>query len=546
MHPKRLFLALLAATGGLAPAVQAQSNVIPGTDVSLGILSNLSHLARQGTFPNGMNAFAMATTSCNLGSVNVPWSAPMDEDHPFIAFMIVREDASGRLFQISDRSYIKHGFFALSNSQCIPCQVPSDGTFLGIGCSDTYSVSNNADNFWLGPAIEIDPWLGEWEATCSFFDAGLSPQPSTQCDGDRTFSFLQAGSLGPIGNRVRVADADLLPNGPTNFYYASYYVIRGEPEAARTNNLASRPFTADWNGSTWQIQTSGPQTNGTVLDRWTGATVRSNTNGTSDGRVYVASKVTGPDAHGLYHYEYALHNRDNARGVGSVRLPLCPGTPVADFGFHDLDDFAVNDWTLAVEGGELVVGAGNNPLLWNTLYNFWFDSPAAPVLGSAQLTAFFPGGGAPQFAVDALVPGPSAVVTSGPGCAVDAPPVLAATGAPALGSASFALELTGVDPSAAFLLYGSATPGSFVIDGCTVHLGGAIGAEIVLLATSAADGLGASTMPMPVPNDPALDGLTLGLQVLAFTNGGPAPLLGSLELSNGLLVRFGSAPAACL
>ena len=49
----------------------------------------------------------------NVGfmAVDVPWLQAMAEDHPFIAFLLVRE-SNGRLVQISDHSYVKHGFFA--------------------------------------------------------------------------------------------------------------------------------------------------------------------------------------------------------------------------------------------------------------------------------------------------------------------------------------------------------------------------------------------------------------------------------------------------
>ena len=37
----------------------------------------------------------------------------------------------------------------------------------------------------------------------------------------------------------------------------------------------------------------------------------------SDGRVFVGVRVTGP-VQGRYHYEYAVHNRDNRRGLRSL------------------------------------------------------------------------------------------------------------------------------------------------------------------------------------------------------------------------------------
>src|SRR5262245_11212086 len=92
----------LAFAAGLS---HAQSNLIPGTDVSLGKMDTISALGRTGTFPDGLNGVALATTSCNKGTVKVPWEAAMLEDHPFISFLVARE-SNGRLQQISDWSYV--------------------------------------------------------------------------------------------------------------------------------------------------------------------------------------------------------------------------------------------------------------------------------------------------------------------------------------------------------------------------------------------------------------------------------------------------------
>ena len=106
----------------LATTTLAQSNVVPGTDVELGLLSegtDMSNNGNVGSFPNGISGFSISTTSCNPGTVDVPWLAPMQANHPLIAFMFVREELDeSRLTQVSDYSHVKHGFFALSNSQC--------------------------------------------------------------------------------------------------------------------------------------------------------------------------------------------------------------------------------------------------------------------------------------------------------------------------------------------------------------------------------------------------------------------------------------------
>lgn len=405
------FLATLVAFLLASQLALAQSNQIPGTDVSLGSLdvgTDMQYWGRVGAFPVGTNGFSISTTSCNLGSVNVPWLAPMQENHPFIAFLGARVSADGsRIEQISDRSFVKHGFFALSNSQCTPCQQPSGGTFLGVGCSDTYSTGNNGDRFYLGPPDEIDPWLGTWSRFCSYFDRGdPAVAPPADCDGNRSLSSTQISAFSAIKNRIQIADADLGIAG-AKYYYQGHYIVRGEPEAARGNNLGTREFRANWGGATWVVDTTSyanPFVAGSVLSRWPGASVSSATNAGDDGRIYVAVRVTGPSG-GFYRYEYAVHNRDNLRGVGQFRIPVAPCATIANEGFGDIDGNAGNDWSFArTAPDEISFSTGANPLLWNTIFNFWFESDAAPNAATLSLDAFSPGPGSSTIALSNTAP----------------------------------------------------------------------------------------------------------------------------------------------
>ena len=67
------------------------------------------------------------------------------------------------------------------------------------------------------------------------------------------------------------------------------------------------------------VSATGPLAHGTVLNRWTGAEIGSNTNGDDDGRVYVGITATDLGT-GMFHYEYAIHNRDNLRGIGKFTI----------------------------------------------------------------------------------------------------------------------------------------------------------------------------------------------------------------------------------
>ncbi len=534
----RAFVALCSA-GLLASTASAQSNVIPGTDVALGILGGMSQVAHVGSFPNGTTAMAMSTTSCNFGTVEVPWLStddappgqPMLEDHPLISFLIARE-SNGRFQQISDYSFLKHGFFALASSQCTPCQGgdPFGGDYLGIGCSDTYGIGNNGDNYWLAPAEEIDPWLGTWEAVGSFFDV----------NNDGLRSFFGSG-VGTLGNRVIVSDADLnVANA--EYYYQSYYVVRGEPEANRENNLRTREFNPSWNGNSWNMNVGGTNLNTTVLAQWDGATVTNGADGSKDGRIYVGVKVTGP-VDGLYHYEYAVHNRDNAGGVKSFSLPTCDDARFLNVGMSDIDSDAGNNWTFAQSAGQVTFDTSDNPIRWNSIYSFWFDSDAAPeargvLVGNDGSTFGIPATQAPALLFN---------VTSVDGCSFGAAPAAYAFDASpqaTLGNAGFGVTVTGADALGVVSSFVNLTAGNVDAGaGCTVLP--SIGAGLIALPAVVADASGTANVPVPIPNSAVLEGLTLSFQAICLRAGG-GPFFSSFDLSDGLTIRVGDDVDGCL
>ncbi|MBI3817414.1 MAG: hypothetical protein HY286_01890 [Planctomycetes bacterium] len=535
--------AAFVAFAGFVNSTFAQSNTIPGLNVKLGGLSSLTEMGRTGTFPAGMNGLAMTTTACNTGTVDVPWLAAMADNHPIIAFIVVRERGT-RMQQISDRSYCKHGFFALSLNDCSPCQHPSpNGTWLGVGCSDTYSTSNNGDSYWLGPPDEIDPWLGMWNPVCSHFDQGEPPvPPPADCDGIRSLSQSQVNALGPVAHRIHVSDQDLNFNS-SNYYYQGYYNIRSEAEANRGDNLGSKKFTPSWTGSAWSIVTNDSAiTYGSVLSRWNGATVTSNTNGSDDGRVYVAVKVTGP-TNGLYHYEYAIHNRDNMRGVCSIHLPVSPCTTVSGLGFHDVDSDATNGWTLTQTSTEIIIQNPTNPVLWNSIYNVWFDSIAAPVTSgfSATLDEANPGPGAPTITIPTTVPMNVPFSNFGlgtPGC--NGAHNMCANSAPFIGNSNFTLKCD--HGPANSLGLGIATDAFLPSGGDQFFLGitlynDILGASQLYAFDVNTDMNGNGTALAAIPNDNSLIGQSFTIDTLYAWGGNPCnPSPNGLSSSNAMQI----------
>lgn len=393
-------IALFSVTA-LACSLAAQSNVVPGLDGRLELVDSLTYQGRRGAaHPNGEVGFSMLNVLCNPGSINIPWFAQMQEDHPKFGFLITRL-ANDRMEQISDWSYCKHAFFAAStNGSCGSCN-GVNATQLGIGCSDTYSAGNNGSRTYLGPPHEIDPWLGTWNHIGSYFDQGF---PNVGAPGNTDGVESGVNPTDSVMNRITIQESDLLTPG-AQYFYGIQLIHQGEALANRGDNIKSRGFVPTWGGSTWTAPNSAVgEAFGSILQHWPGATVESGGNGNDDGRFFVASKVTSLGG-GLYHYEYAVHNVDNSRGGATLRVPIDAGVTASNFTFRDIDNNPLNNWTAARVGNEVVFTApGGNPIEWNMIFNFGFDADVAAGSSFVVLDEARVGPGANFVAVAAQAP----------------------------------------------------------------------------------------------------------------------------------------------
>ncbi|HYN63047.1 MAG TPA: hypothetical protein VES36_00465, partial [Candidatus Limnocylindrales bacterium] len=380
--------------GGAGPADAT------GVDVKLGILSTITAQGHTGTFPNGRVGMATSTTSCNVGTVQVTWLKPMNENHPGISQSLFRQ--MGNRFEQVGVAWTKHGFFALANSQCTPCQGGSpQGLFLGLGCSDTYGTSNNGDRFYLGARDEWNPFTDEWEACGSFFD-GLPVDCLRDEDGS---------GFGAVDHRLEAFDYDLNLPGATYFFEANYLV---QQDVDKANNIGSRITTMSWNGSAWSFSTPSTGSGnvlvqGPAINRY--GELRTTAGLAPDDGNVVLAVQTADLGGGLWRYEYALYNWDLDRKVRSFSVPTCGSA--SDFYFHDIDDQPSNDWVPTVGGGNVtwsfpdvnlsgVKVAG--PLSYATLYNFGFTSDVAPGPRDAALAIHDAGPGGNLLGVATLGP----------------------------------------------------------------------------------------------------------------------------------------------
>ncbi|MDM7917493.1 MAG: hypothetical protein QUU85_19850, partial [Candidatus Eisenbacteria bacterium] len=354
-----------------------------GIDVSLGGIRSIQQIDREGTYPDGVTALSFATTACNVGDVDVPWLAPMQENHPVIAMALYRL-LDGRLSQIGF-SDMKHGFYALSNNDCSACQNPSDGSFLGVGCSDTYGVMNNSDRNYLAPRSEVNGFTAKWDCQGSHFAGGL----------DDCVRHHNGSGHGPIDHRLFARDADLGNDGAT-YYYEGYYLVR--EDVAKANNIGYRRCTMSWSGSVWNFTTpsnDNPLVEGPVIDTW-GDRRTVVPAGDGDGNLTLAVR-TQDLGDGMFRYEYAVFNFDSDREARSLQIPVGSLAGITNIGFHDPDLDPADDWQVSLENGVLTWSTdafgddpGANALGFGILFNFWFDAPAAPVDGEARLGLFKP------------------------------------------------------------------------------------------------------------------------------------------------------------
>lgn len=181
--PMRAAAWVLAATLCGPGESFAQANSVPGLDLAVSGLGDAAVLAREGTFPAGVNGMGIAADLCNVGTTAVSTAAAMAAAHPVLAFLVARE-SGGRFVQISDRSFVSHLPGASSTSACGVCTGTGTPALLGVGCGVSRSAAENGDHFWLGPADEVHPWLGTWTPACSHFDRGEpAVPPPADCDG---------------------------------------------------------------------------------------------------------------------------------------------------------------------------------------------------------------------------------------------------------------------------------------------------------------------------------------------------------------------------
>ena len=385
-HKTRLAVAMFSLLATASNAANAA-----GPDVVVGDLTGTNVYARF----QGIAAISVGTISCNAGDAVLQWNALPSNRHPIISLNMYRL-ADGRLEHIG-QSWVKHGFKALNNAGnlCnLQCRRNVDNQGLGVGCSDPYSATNN-----LGPGMrarsDINPSTGFY-------------------DGDKLFDPVRRERITlpqvtPIDRGLQVAETDLMTPG-ARYFVEGQYVTADDAESGNSLNNASYREVGVKNTNTGNFafaNLSGTVQQAAAIRVWPGAkfttldTVEAEAQGRRyTSRITVASRVT-PLAGNRFRYDYAVHNQNSERGIGSFSIDV-GAAQITGVGFKAVrshgEPWSNDPWASGAQGGKVTwstTAFAQNPnanaIRWGTMYNFWFESNVGPADGAASLGRFKPG-----------------------------------------------------------------------------------------------------------------------------------------------------------
>lgn len=401
-----------AAFGSGCPGSPTQSQ---GPDVIVGVLSHdgISNYTSAG----GIEAFSMGTTSCNLGNVNLNWIDQPSNLHPVIGQNLFRlKLVNGtRRFEHLGQSWLKHGFFALSDNACCSSCAGTSGNALGVGCSDPYSSGRNGGQGSLGP---------KWQVNAT--------------TGVHTHPVANPVWSGTVARRLQVKTTDLeVSNGSgdvnaTRYFGEAQYIAADDAASGHKNNNASyRPISVSGSGSAWSFTAIGTtQREQAGIRAWKDtdnsvneADITTQEANGATALVIIAAQATDLGG-GIYHYEYALQNLNSDRSIGSISIPIRPDAVINNVEFHDVDyhsgdglnniTYSGVDWPSSIANAsvtwateDFAVNENANALRWGTLYNFRFDADVAPWPGKGTVTmGYFKPGVNPTVTVQTVTPYP--------------------------------------------------------------------------------------------------------------------------------------------
>lgn len=384
---KRAFGLAAVATGVLLLQQEASAQTSCGTpggpDVIVGDITGPANYSTIGT----LDAVSLGTYSCNVGDQGVAWIAG-NNHHPVIGGELYRfkmVGGAGHFDQVG-LSWLKHGFFALSNTLCCTGCQATDGSSLGVRCSDPYTASRNGSQSGLGPRWNVNAFTG-------------------------VFAYPPVNPSGGNTGRIEVDVADLEASNPagTRYFGNAQYVTQDDAAAGNADNNSSyREVTVTGSGTSWSFGFSGTTHREIpAIVAWQSCEPNvtiSNLRIPGEGLVILGYKATDL-GNGMTHYEYAVYNMNSDRSVRSFSVPIPAGLVVANAGFHDITyrggdgmggtNFSGTDWTFVNTGSTLewstqtfAQSTNANAIRWGTTYTFRFDANAVPTTGTIDLGTY--------------------------------------------------------------------------------------------------------------------------------------------------------------
>ena len=392
------------------PPIPGTPTLVPGPDVIVGEIEDVDQ--QENVVVGTQVGLAIGTDSCNNGDQPVDWFALPQTDHPVVPQNLYRMSggaSNDERFEQIGQSWMKHTFLALEDFVCGTCNTSGcqTGSHLCPGCSDPYVSGLNGDQSSIGSRAWVNPFTGSF--------------PSNAND--------HSGHVhNAVSHRILVETSDLIPaDNPGATYYGEaayispheYTWCQSNPDQCNMfNNFSYRKFSVTGGPTIFSFPSAGSTVRmQPAIQAWaaTGATVyQVEPDPGNDGLFFVGYKVTGPNA-GLWHYEYAIFNMNLDRAVQSFEV-VFPGFPpnLSNIGFHAPPQhpgwahdgtegdagYSSTPWTFTLNGPPpfpnsavwncetFAQNQNANAVRWGTLYNFRFDSPAAPATSTANI-AFF-------------------------------------------------------------------------------------------------------------------------------------------------------------
>ncbi len=363
-NPARALIAIAAATT-LAPA---------GPDLIIGDISGANYYGQL----DGVHAYSLGVTSCNLGDQSVNW-LDASPDHPVLAQNLYRLTDDGRLRHVG-MSHVAHAFATLQTSLCSTCEPGGDVQHLGPGCSNPSSSGISGGQAYLGPRAEVNASTGAVQ-----------------------FPFTGFGELGnTTAKRLQVLDADV-ETGGTYFAELQHIAEDDASASAGTNNASYRRATMSVSGSL--LFSGATVTQAPAIFAWADAVPGvqiSTVDIPGDGRLHVGANAT-QIAPGQWRYDYAVHNLNSHRSIGSIGIPA-PGDISSDEFqaplYHTNEPVINTPWAFGLSGGVATwsipahtseTDQTASAVRWGTMYTYSFVSDAPPTTGQIELGLFRPG-----------------------------------------------------------------------------------------------------------------------------------------------------------